>query len=137
MYWRRLVKNIGWANQNIGGKGGKRWKMHGRFSIIGGTCPGCPPKSTPMVEWKVRKCIFYHLIDISCGSECGKSGNESSCIQSACRRDAFVFDLVVTYSQRFYLRLMGLDGPDALVKVVRCEASRAAEWLKLVFWKGN
>jgi len=22
--------------------------MHGCFSIIGGTCPGCPPKSTPM-----------------------------------------------------------------------------------------
>ena len=22
--------------------------MHGRFSIIGGTCPGCPPKSMPM-----------------------------------------------------------------------------------------
>src|SRR6218665_3789587 len=22
--------------------------MHGRFSIIGGTCPGCPPTSTPM-----------------------------------------------------------------------------------------
>jgi len=23
-YWHRLVKNIGWANQNIGGKGGKK-----------------------------------------------------------------------------------------------------------------
>jgi len=23
--WRRLVKNIVWANQNIGGKGGKNW----------------------------------------------------------------------------------------------------------------
>jgi len=22
--------------------------MHGRFSIIGGMCPGCPTKSTPM-----------------------------------------------------------------------------------------
>ena len=22
--------------------------MHGRFSIIGVTCPGCPPKCTPM-----------------------------------------------------------------------------------------
>jgi len=34
VHWRRLVKNIGWANQNIGGKGGKKWQMHGRFSII-------------------------------------------------------------------------------------------------------
>jgi len=25
VHWRRLVKNIGWANQNIGGvKGGKK-----------------------------------------------------------------------------------------------------------------
>ena len=24
--------------------------MHGRFSIIGGTCPGCRPKSTPMAR---------------------------------------------------------------------------------------
>jgi len=22
--------------------------MHGRYSGIGGACPGCPPKSTPM-----------------------------------------------------------------------------------------
>jgi len=26
---------MGWAKQNIGGKGGKKWQMHGRFFIIG------------------------------------------------------------------------------------------------------
>jgi len=24
-HWRKLVKNIVWANQNIGAKGGKKW----------------------------------------------------------------------------------------------------------------
>jgi len=26
LQWRRLVRKIGWANQNIGGKGGKMWQ---------------------------------------------------------------------------------------------------------------
>src|SRR6218665_3070216 len=36
-HWRRLVKIIGWANQNIGGR---RWQK----VINGGTFPGCSPK---------------------------------------------------------------------------------------------
>jgi len=48
-HWRRLVKNIGLENQNIGGRGGKKWKMHGRFSIIeGARARTAPSKSTPM-----------------------------------------------------------------------------------------
>src|SRR6218665_1338607 len=39
-HWRRLVRNIGWENQNIGGaKGGK---CKGDSQLLGSTCPGCP-----------------------------------------------------------------------------------------------
>src|SRR6218665_2767255 len=50
-HWRRLVKNIGWANQNIGGqKMVKSDKCMGISQLLGGTCPGCPPKSVPMTS---------------------------------------------------------------------------------------
>jgi len=38
MHWRKLVKNIGWANQNIGGRGGPRifrWEGMMKFWSIG------------------------------------------------------------------------------------------------------
>ena len=50
-HWRRLVKNIGWTNENIGGqKVIKSDKRMGFSQLFGGTChmPGLPPKSTPM-----------------------------------------------------------------------------------------
>src|SRR6218665_2863546 len=42
VYWRRLVKNIGWANQNIWGKVIKSAKCMGFSQLLGGKCPGCP-----------------------------------------------------------------------------------------------
>jgi len=45
---RQYVKNIGWANQNIGGqKMVKSDKCMGDSQLLGGTCPGCPPKVYP------------------------------------------------------------------------------------------
>ena len=38
-----------WGNQNSG-EGVNNWWNHRRFSIIGGACPGCPLKSTPMLK---------------------------------------------------------------------------------------
>src|SRR6218665_3875433 len=35
--------------------------MHGRFSIIGGTCPSCPLKSTPMVTLN-NLIVFYNYL---------------------------------------------------------------------------
>jgi len=44
-HWRRLVKNFGWANQNIGGqKVVKSDKCMGVFQLLEGKCPGCPAK---------------------------------------------------------------------------------------------
>src|SRR6218665_1937873 len=60
-HWRRLVKNIRWANQNIGG-GQKVVK-----SDYWGHVPGVPPKSTPKIilscdSLKIkRKYYFYKL----------------------------------------------------------------------------
>src|SRR6218665_269907 len=46
IHWHRLVKNIGWANQNIGGAEViKSDKCMGVSQLLEGTCPGCPPKS--------------------------------------------------------------------------------------------
>src|SRR6218665_1399355 len=50
-HWRRLGKNIGWANQNIGGgkRGLKSYKCMGDSQLLGGTCRAAPPpKSMPM-----------------------------------------------------------------------------------------
>jgi len=48
---RRLVKNIGWENQNIGRKKVvKSDKCMGVSQLLGGTCPCCPYKSTPILE---------------------------------------------------------------------------------------
>src|SRR6218665_157322 len=45
VHWRKLVKNIGWANQNIGGqKVVKSDKCIGVSQLLEGTCPGCPSK---------------------------------------------------------------------------------------------
>src|SRR6218665_2691503 len=51
MRWR-IVKNIGWANQNIGvQKVVKSDKCMGVSQLLGGAWPGCiPPKSPPMSE---------------------------------------------------------------------------------------
>ena len=50
-HWLRLVKNIGWANQNIGGqKVVKSDKCMGILNYWKGHMPGLPPKSTPMVS---------------------------------------------------------------------------------------
>jgi len=44
LHWHRLVKNIGWANQNIGGqKVVKGDKCMGVSQLLGGV-PGLPPK---------------------------------------------------------------------------------------------
>src|SRR6218665_2190502 len=44
-HWRRLVKNIGWANQNIGGqKVVKCDKCTGISQLLGRHVPGLPPK---------------------------------------------------------------------------------------------
>ena len=48
-HWLGLVKNIGgtikiWGWERVG----NNWWNHKHFSIIGGMCPGCPPKSAPM-----------------------------------------------------------------------------------------
>src|SRR6218665_730991 len=49
MQWRRLVQNIRWANQTIGGiRELKSDKYMSVSQLLGGTCSGCPPKSTPM-----------------------------------------------------------------------------------------
>ena len=47
-HWRRLVKNIRWANQNIGGKVVKSDKCMGDSQLLGGHMTGLPPQSTPM-----------------------------------------------------------------------------------------
>src|SRR6218665_3658749 len=61
MHWRRLVKNIGWANQNIGGQ--KVVKVINAWAFLNywGHVPGLPPKSTPM---KVRN-IFCKIHSIA------------------------------------------------------------------------
>src|SRR6218665_1477058 len=44
-HWRRLVKNIGRANQNIGwAKGGITGKCMGVCQLLGELVPGLPPK---------------------------------------------------------------------------------------------
>src|SRR6218665_2381472 len=43
-HWHRLVKNIGWTNQNIGGKGYKSDNCMGISQLLGGNCPGSLPK---------------------------------------------------------------------------------------------
>ena len=48
-HWHRLVKNIGWENQNIEGqKVVKSDKCMGVSQLLGG--PDCPPKSMPMTN---------------------------------------------------------------------------------------
>src|SRR6218665_3064051 len=57
LYWRRLVKNIGWAKQNIGGKGGKIDKC---MVIIGGHVPGLAPQSLRLCTL-VRVCMCMYV----------------------------------------------------------------------------
>src|SRR6218665_806456 len=61
MHLRIIVKNIGWANQNIGAKVVKSDKCMGVSQLLGAPCSGCPtndPKSTPM---SVCVHIFKHF----------------------------------------------------------------------------
>ena len=62
-HWRRLVKNIGWANQNIGRghKVVKSEKCMGVYQLFGGTRPGCPPKSMPIYLGDGRPCLKRSL----------------------------------------------------------------------------
>src|SRR6218665_3786444 len=55
-HWRRLVKNIAWANQNIerGQKGVKSDKCMGVSQLLRRHVPGLPPKSTPMTVNETR-----------------------------------------------------------------------------------
>src|SRR6218665_4134854 len=53
-HWRRLVKNIGWENQNIGGKVVKNDKYMGVSQLLGARS-GLPPKSTPMTPIHVLR----------------------------------------------------------------------------------
>jgi len=48
-HWRRLVKNIGWANQNIGGKVITSDKCMGVSQLLGARARASP-KSTPMAR---------------------------------------------------------------------------------------
>jgi len=55
LHWHRLVKNIGWASQTIGGqKVVKSNKCMGVSQLLRGHVPGLPPqKSTPMLLCQV------------------------------------------------------------------------------------
>ena len=49
-HWHRLVKNIGWANQNIGEqKVVKSRKCMGVSQLLGARARAAPLKSTPMI----------------------------------------------------------------------------------------
>jgi len=63
-HWRRLVKYIGWANQNIGGQNVVKSDKCMGFLNYWGHVPGLPPKSTPM-HWK-RFVVFQPLQQCSC-----------------------------------------------------------------------
>ena len=47
---RRLDKNIGWANQNVGEQVVKSEKCMGFSQLLGACARAAPPKSTPMVQ---------------------------------------------------------------------------------------
>ena len=49
--------------------------MHGRFSIIGGTCPGWPPKSTPMCMYKLSSYTSYVHVRVSDTVACIQIGS--------------------------------------------------------------
>ena len=49
-HWRRLVKNIGWADQNIRGqKVVKSDKCMGVSQLLGARARAASPKSTPVI----------------------------------------------------------------------------------------
>jgi len=49
VHWGRLVKKLGGKTKILGGqKVVKSEKCMGISLLLGGTCPGCPPKSMPM-----------------------------------------------------------------------------------------
>ena len=73
-HWRRLDKNIGWANQNIEGeKVVKIDKCMGDSQLLGDTCPGCPLSLRLLgffykdgaIGLHVGKCVVI-VIDLSC-----------------------------------------------------------------------
>ena len=59
VHWRILVKNIGWAHQNIGArqKVVKSDKCMGVSQLLGGTCPGCP---LSLRLWCCRDFAMYY-----------------------------------------------------------------------------
>ena len=53
MQWRRLVRNIRWANQTIGViREVKSDKYMCVSQLLRGHVPGLPPKSAPMYLWR-------------------------------------------------------------------------------------
>jgi len=59
MHWHRLVKNIGWANQNIGGQKVEKGINAWAFLNYWGHLPGLPPKSMPMLTCTLYFCHFH------------------------------------------------------------------------------
>jgi len=62
LHWPRLVKNIGWANQNIGGR--RWWKVINPWAFLNywRHVPGLPPKSTPVNVSKV----WWETLTLGC-----------------------------------------------------------------------
>jgi len=51
IHWHRLVKILGGPTKILGGqKVGKRDKCMGVSQLLGGMCPGCPPKVYEMLS---------------------------------------------------------------------------------------
>jgi len=51
-------KILGGQTKILGAEGGKKWQMHGRFSIIGGTCPGCSSQSLRLWLRRQRRLLL-------------------------------------------------------------------------------
>ena|SRR6218665_1077693 len=59
----RIVKNIGWANQNVGGKVVKSEKCMDVSQLLGGTCLGCPPKVYAYaLIYRISHCLLLPFI---------------------------------------------------------------------------
>jgi len=48
-----LSKILGGQTKILRAESGKKWYVHGRFSIIGGHVPGLPPRN-------LRQCLCHH-----------------------------------------------------------------------------
>src|SRR6218665_1136048 len=68
-HWHRLVKNIGWENQNSGEqKVVKSDKCTGISQLLGGTCPGCPQSLHLCIYGISRACahLFFRHVFHAC-----------------------------------------------------------------------